>query len=331
MIKFTNTNQIYIEEAVQLASNEYQAECSKNPHLIQTEFKECLTNMLGWLFQNQYGKVALLDGKVIGYLAFAGPWDGFHGNVKGAFSPLGGSAFTGNNRSKLASMLFEQAASDMAKDGVCQYAISRYAHDEEVAQSFILNGFGIRCSDGIMHLTDRKTVDNMDSKLEFCELTGKEKYQVEELKRGLVRHLASAPAFFPTNLELFAQKYYTDETRLFAVKDQNQVIGYIAAEEEDSETFVSGYEKMANICGAFFLPEYRSKGLAAQLLEYVCQTFEKEGYEYLGVDRETMNPTALHFWTKYFTSYTYSFIRRLDERVIGFQDYMNQLWKDSNF
>lgn len=327
MIEFVNTEQKYVDAAVELAMIEYKEECSKNPQLIQEDFTESLRGLISWLFQNQYGKVALLDGKLIGYLAFAGPWDGFHGNVKGVFSPLGGSAFTGSDRGKLASMLFEAAANEMIQDTICQYAVSRYAHDEEVARSFILNSFGIRCSDGILHLTNREIVDNLESKLEFCELTGKDKHQVEELKRGLVRHLAKAPAFFPTNLECFADKYYTDETRLFVAKDEDKIIGYIAAELDDAETFVSGYDKMANICGAFFRPEYRSKGVAAQLLEYVCRTYEKEGVEYLGEDFETVNPTALRFWSKYFSSYTYSFIRRVDERVVGYEEYLGQvLW-----
>lgn len=43
---------------------------------------------------------------------------------------------------------------------------------------------------------------------------------------------------------------------------------------------------------------------------------QERGKTYLGVDYETVNPTALHFWTKYFTPYTYSYIRRIDERVV---------------
>ena len=32
-------------------------------------------------------------------------------------------------------------------------------------------------------------------------------------------------------------------------------------------------------------------------------------------DCETLNPTALNFWGKYFDPYTYSFARRIDERI----------------
>ncbi|MGN1181187.1 MAG: GNAT family N-acetyltransferase, partial [Suilimivivens sp.] len=63
------------------------------------------------------------------------------------------------------------------------------------------------------------------------------------------------------------------------------------------------------------LEEYRSKGVAKQLLDAMARRCMKEGKSYLGVDYETINPTALRFWTKYFEPYTYSFIRRIDERI----------------
>lgn len=36
----------------------------------------------------------------------------------------------------------------------------------------------------------------------------------------------------------------------------------------------------------------------------------------MGVDYETLNPTALNFWTKYFKPCTYFFARRIDERIL---------------
>lgn len=50
-----------------------------------------------------------------------------------------------------------------------------------------------------------------------------------------------------------------------------------------------------------------------------------------GVDCETLNPTALRFWRKYFRPYTYSYIRRLDERVQGWEDYYNDFMQNDRF
>ena len=61
---------------------------------------------------------------------------------------------------------------------------------------------------------------------------------------------------------------------------------------------------------------HRGKKIAEGLLEYVCQAAEQDGKIYLGVDCETLNPTALRFWGKHFMPYTYSYTRRIDERCI---------------
>jgi len=40
---------------------------------------------------------------------------------------------------------------------------------------------------------------------------------------------------------------------------------------------------------------------------------KEEGYKLLGVDYESFNSTANGFWLKYFTPYTNSVVRRIDE------------------
>jgi hypothetical protein len=48
---------------------------------------------------------------------------------------------------------------------------------------------------------------------------------------------------------------------------------------------------------------------------FIADKLKAEGVTYLGVDYETLNPTALNFWSKYFKPYTFSFARRIDERI----------------
>ncbi len=69
---------------------------------------------------------------------------------------------------------------------------------------------------------------------------------------------------------------------------------------------------MLNICGAYCLEKYRGQGLSRALLNHVLHTLHREGIAYLGVDYETMNPTAAGFWEKTFTPYTASLVRRID-------------------
>jgi ribosomal protein S18 acetylase RimI-like enzyme len=326
MIEYKKLEQKYFQEALKLAIIEYQNECEKCPQLIQSGMEHKLEEVIVELCKNQYGKVAIEDGKVIGYLAFRGPWEGFLGKTKGVFSPLGGSAFASDNRNMLASKLFQEVSSELVAEGICGYALSIYAHDGEVGKSFIMNGFGIRCSDAIMCLTNRAPICEIDKNLEFCELINEEKLQIEKLRKELVLHLCNAPTFFPTDVQRFDEWFKKNEIRVFAVKENNSIIGYMSL-DIDAETFVTESNNMYNICGAYVDEKYRNMGIAKQLLEYVCRICEKEGMEYLGVDCETLNPTALRFWSKYFEIYTYSYARRIDERVVGYDKYLEGKWK----
>ena len=48
--------------------------------------------------------------------------------------------------------------------------------------------------------------------------------------------------------------------------------------------------------------------------------FAAQGVPLLGVDCETLNPPAFRCWSKRFAPFTYSFVRRLDERCALHKD-----------
>jgi GNAT superfamily N-acetyltransferase len=71
-----------------------------------------------------------------------------------------------------------------------------------------------------------------------------------------------------------------------------------------------------HIDGAYCLPEHRGKGVFQNLLNFAIRTLKAENYTRLGVDFESINPTAYGFWMKYFTPYTHSVVRRIDEKIL---------------
>lgn len=334
-IVYKNCDSAYLKEAVELALIEYREECSRNNQLPKEDFYHQLQNLLTELFSQKYGKMAFIDGKMIGYLAFYGPFGGHFGNVKGVFSPFGGNAFckTANNglnesdRGKLVSLLFEEVSKEMLKDEIVSYAICRPAGDATVMQSLVMTGFGVRCSDSIVRLSERGSRCELSPEFTFCELADQDKPMVRSLAEKLRLHLCDSPIFFPPLIEQLDEWLTDEDIRVFAAKKGNQAVGFISITNE-GETYITYNKEITNICGAYVEPSLRQTGLAKQLLEYVCQTCEKEGYVYLGVDCETLNPTALRFWGKYFQNYTYSFHRRIDERCLGYLDYLkNEIWK----
>ena len=325
MIQYLPMNEMNRPEAVELATQEYIRECKKCSQLVTKDFTERIEELISEISKCRYGMAAVEEGSFIGYLAFLGPWDGFFGNCKGVFSPLAGNAFGGKHPDKTASMLFAKVAEEMAKDGVFSYALSRYAHDEEIARSFVMNGFGIRCSDAILRLSDYHMSEPVPN-ITCQEIAYNEKRQVEHLFHDLSLHLVEAPCFFPVELVSADSWFFLNtEKRVFVAKDGENIVGYMALQNA-GENFISNMDSMYNICGAYVAEDYRNTGVAKQLLDFLVQISKVEGMEYLGVDCETLNPTALRFWGKYFQNYTYSFHRRIDERVQNYQQYFDSVY-----
>ncbi len=319
-MKFEHTSLKYVKEAVYLAQIEYSAECKKCEGLEEKDYYNEFINRISQLFEGKYGLVAIEDNRLVGYLSFWGGFEGQFGNVRGSFSPLFGSAFGGSNRGKIASLLFEQVSKQMVQDKICSFAICKYAHDEEIAKSLVLNGFGIRCSDAIRRLTKPITIIS-DGEITYSEVSYNEIEALLNLRNKLTRHMNQSPIYFPlpeVTMEQLEKCFKDRESRFFIAKHGDKIIGYMEI-IDDGETFISETTDVQHICGAFFDEDYRGRGIAAGLLGYVIKVLHKEEVKYLGVDCETLNPTALRFWQKYFDNYTYSFVRRIDERILGWR------------
>lgn len=325
-MKIVKAEEIHVEEAVKLAMVEYKNECRQVKQLPEIDVTNQLRELITGLFRKNYGVVAMIEGEMTGYLAFTGPFDGHFGTCRGAYSPLGGNAFAGNDRSKLCSKLLAAGMEQLLKEAqVTSFALSRYANDPFVDRSLVLNGFGIRCSDAVMDLNEFEISKTSHGELAFTELFDEEKRRILDLRYGLVKHLFCSPAFYPTDIRQFLMKLPKEKSRIFAALKEEEVIGFLAIQDE-GETFISETDSMKNICGAFVKEEYRGKHVADDLLFYVCNVCKREGIHYLGVDCETLNPTALRFWGKHFKNYTYSYHRRIDERVIGFEADLKKEW-----
>lgn len=307
----------YIDDAVELAMKEYKNECINNKQLLVKNYRAKLRELIVDIFSSKYGLLAIQDEELVGYLVFWGGFQGQFGNVKGSFSPLFGSAFGGRNRKKTASLLFEYVSKLMIKDGIFSFAICKYAHDKEIIESLILNGFGIRCSDAIKKLTNLDEA-KINSGCRYEEISYEKSSELLNLINGLSKHMNGSPIYMPASYltaDEFAVKCEERKNRFFAAYNDNRPVGYIEVCEK-AETFISEDEEVLNICGTYVEEQYRNSTVAQELLLFTIKKLSDEGLKYLGVDCETLNPTAIRFWTKYFECYTYSFVRRIDERIM---------------
>ncbi len=300
--------------ALPLALRQYEQACKACPELIRPEIDKTLLPQLQKLFEKGCGIAALDAGQMLGYLCYWQDIEGFFGNCKGAFSPLHGSAFLGPKRSQLFFRLFAQVSAELAKTGHTSFAQTVFSSDEELGRAMSLCGFGIRCSDAIRSLAtpvEHAPLPGISAR----ELSRDELGELLPMAIALTAHLCAAPCFFPCGEEDARRSLMSERRRTFAAFRGGEPVAYMQL-SDSGENYLTKFDDMANICGCFARPDVRGTGVPDLLLSHVCNTARKEGKTLLGVDCETLNPTALHYWSKHFTPYTFSYHRRLDERVL---------------
>lgn len=316
-LQFEQVCMEHVEEAVGLAIQSYEREAEQCGALGKKEYREQLEKKLKVLFAVGNGMVAFdEENTMVGYLAFYELREEYFGRDAGTWSPCFGNAYIGAHRGELASRLFEKVSEELRKKKATSYVIVTYAHDEEILSALTLQGFGIRCSDAI-RLVEEPLHIIKNITYEYKEITCDEADALWELHLQLEEHLQRSPTYMPLKIrtkEEWRDTREKENARYFIAKDHKKIIGYMQL-KENGETFLSEDQDIVNIGEAYFLKEYRGTLASASLLFFILDTLKQENVRGLGVDCETINPTALRFWKKYFDSYTYSFARRIDERV----------------
>lgn len=314
ILKIVKLEKEHLIEAERLALENYQEECSMVSALPRTtKLPElvCFT-------QNDFGVAAFDGDTMLGFLGCYNPWDGaFDSNARGTFTPIHAHGCVKENRARIYEMMYQKMAELLVSKGVLYHGIALYANDTEALTAYFHCGFGHRCSDAI------RTMELIPGVMPavgiaFEELPSGEAKQVRELRRSLKNHMGESSCFMYTSEEEFeewVQKRENNGNRIFVAKDKELPIAFLEICDE-AETFVTELPAVKNICGAFCLPEYRGKQIYQNLINYAVEMLQKEGYQYLGVDYESFNPTAQHFWTKYFEPYTCSVVRRIDEGAL---------------
>ena len=308
-----NFEKQHIEEATAIALADYYGERQFVKELPQI----CDIPDLSGFAENGLGVAAFEDGKMIGFLCCCDPFDNVFRatDVRGVFSPMGANAAVPEKRSKIYASMYRAAGAKWVQSGAVSHAICLYAHDEELQRQFFRYGFGLRCLDAIrpMELIDCKPCADYD----FAELPKTECYLVYPLHLALNRHYCESPFFMnrkPETEEEFMLSSVQEEVRYFVAKQNSKICAFLKI-SASGQTFAATGSIYRHITGAYCLPEHRGKGLYQYLLNFTISTLKREGYTRLGVNFESFNPTGRGFWLKYFTAYTNSVVRRIDERI----------------
>ena len=313
MIDILDFNVNHIEQAEKIALLNYNEERAIVSDLPAVDNIPDLTRFA----ENNLGIAAFDNGKMLGFLCCFKPWDNaFKSTARGTFSPIHAHGAVKENRGLIYKRLYEAAAEKWVKEKIIYHAIALYSHDSDAVDAFFTYGFGMRCIDAIrsMEVIDAKNCDGII----FRKLPQNEPEKIRSLRRMLLNHLGCSPCFLDSSEESFNAWIVNVEkrdTQIFAAFGNGEPIAYIEI-AETGENFATKADDMLNICGAFCLSEFRGRGVYQNLLNDAISTLKVEGYTKLGVDFESFNPTAAHFWLKYFTPYTKSVVRRIDECAI---------------
>lgn len=315
-IKYEPTNEGHIKAAVELVLSAYQEERMAVPFLPDEQDFVCkIQSLIANLFIKGNGIAAICNNELIGFLA------GFEreelwGKCKGIYSPLYGHGAMKENRRSIYQGIYQQAAEQWVKNSYTTHAITFFAHDQATIETWFWLGFGNRCVDAIRQVSPLN-FSHPSIRIEKADVSHVP--ALAEIERVFHLYFRSSPMFMPRveedPIQALTEWLIQHNHHLWVAYRDGKPVGHMSI-QPDAETFVSEHETVMNITGAYVVDEERHSGVGGLLLGAIQHWLSQNGYPLCGVDFESFNTAGSKFWNKYFTPYTYSLVRRIDERIL---------------
>ena len=319
MLKIIDFTESHIEQALIIAKENYESERKSIDILpMNIDFPD-----LSPFAKNGLGVSAFAGDKMVGYLCCYGPFKQAFRSTKaiGVWSPIHGNGIIDCEHKNVFARMYQEAAIKWVNLKATSHAITFYTHNNLIKNQLYRYGFGLRCIDTIREMQEIKTNDN--PKYTISELEHNEFHLIFPIGLLLVKHLSNSPSFmrYPEDKikkgheYKFAEWQIKEKYRYFAAKDGEKIIAYVKVHDE-GENFIGDVNNMKHIHGAYCFPEYRGQGIIQSIINFIIKKLRTEDNQLLGVDFESLNPTADNFWLKYFKEYTQSVVRRIDDLFI---------------
>lgn len=307
----------YVEQAVNLVLAAYGEESRAVSCLPdQNDFGDMLRDKIASLFSRGSGYAAIRRGKLAGFLAGIETGE-LWGRNKGIYSPLYGHGAIEADRADIYRGLYTKAAQMWVEKKHYTHALTFFAHDQQTIDTWFWLGFGLRCIDSIRR-AQAITVGKPNSDIVIRKGTNDDIPGLKDIMTQFNRFWPQSPTFMQKSGEDLVEKYnkwFNEPNRHFWVAYQGgRPVGQIRIEPA-GESFVSEHPEVVNVTSAFVTEEARSTGIGLMLLAEVQQWLGDNDYPLCGVDFESFNVPGSRFWNRYFSPYTYSLVRRVDERI----------------
>lgn len=317
--KIIQAKQHHIPELTSIFYEMYKEAKHRNPLLPEIDMNNVLENQLEKWIDRNLCFIALSENTVVGYIVGI-PVNEFFSSFHGTYIPLFGHGAIKLDRQRIYQTLYTYASEFWMKNNQLSHAITMFCDNQESVNTWMLLGFGTRCIDAIR---SSKPIYDRPVEEVFHIIKASEEHipDIAELSFQDSLHFTKAPAFMVRPKESmediihnFKEWVSIDNHHLWIAYDQNQAVGYLRI-EESGESFLSEHSDVMNITGAFTKEEYRGKGVSKQLLNHVLLWLTQHDYPLCVVDFESINVIGSNFWHKYFTPYTYSMHRLIDDRI----------------
>ena len=315
-LKFESVNKNHVEVAADLVIDAYREENKVLPYLpAEDNYLNMLRNKMEDLFDNNSGFIAIDDNEVVGFLAgyeIKELW----GKCKGIYTPLYGNGAVKKYRQKVYQEMYKHVADYWVKKAFTHHGIALYAQDVATIDNWFWLGFGLRCVDAI-----RRVAPIKKSNSSIC-IKKAEKNDIPylaDIENDLHMFFRSSPIFMPRQeedpIQYLTEWMSNDNHHLWMAYDHEKTLGFMKI-EPTGERFITEHSTMMNITGAYVDKSFRQLNIGESLLGEIQLWLLEKDYKLCGVDYESINILGSSFWKKYFTPYTYSLVRRIDERIL---------------
>ncbi len=311
----------HAEDAASLVLEGYRMESLSAPDLPVVDDRGAIAGMIAGLASENTGLpgfAALESGRLVGFLAgFAIPE--FFGSHNGVYVPAHGNGAAGVDRRLIFQKLYEAASAAWVGERRLTHSISLWAHDAEVLDAWYWLGFGLRCVDAVRSLSDVAGFGR-ETGLAVRKAAPEDAESLFELHVEHCNYYRSAPLFMPhVEVEGSAEEFRSwleeDGNHLWAAYSGEKAVSYLRVSRGCGNSFATMGKDSYHVTGAFTAPAARGNGAASQLLQATTEWLRQQGQRRLTVDYESFNNQGSRFWRKHFTSFLFSPVRVIDDRI----------------
>lgn len=306
-MKFIYESKKYLDTILDIAYEKYCTEVSYHSFL-----KPSTKQIFGRFFKEEFAKAkcisAIENDKCIGFILFL---INNKNDEKWCNIPVWGY---GANNKKIMSYLFTNLAEHITTDKTTNFSVRLYAYDREIQRLFSYMQFGMISEKAIRQITKIEHNSNVNvRKVEKQEVI-KRWDELWFLLSKLIDHLKKSPVFYPG--KEFTESVYkefllNENTTVYIAEEGNRIVGLIEVNPENYD-FAFMDTTSVNVGEAYVLPQYRGAQFAQALLSCLENDLLQNQLQYDWVEHGTANPNARGFWNKYFETFEYEFIRKVE-------------------